>query len=69
MGLGKVNAVGAQLLPEVGDGIQADIAGPGGHVAQNDLDIFQQHVGVGEVDVDLIGAEGTPHMLDAIHRF
>ena len=62
VGLGQMDAVGADLLPEVGDGIQADDAGPHAHVEQQDIKHLEQHIGVREVEVDLVVAERRPEM-------
>ena len=63
VGLGQVQAAGAQLLPEKAHRVQAEVARPLFNVKEEELHHLQQHLGVFVVEVDLVCAEGGPEML------
>jgi len=57
---------GAQLVPDVGDGVEAEDVGPPADVEQQDGDDRDQHPRVVVVEVDLVLAEGRPHEAGAV---
>ena len=63
VGLFEVDAGGSGLLPEVGDGVEPDDFCAVGDVEEQDVEKLKQHIGVGEIEVDLVVAEGGPEML------
>jgi len=61
VGLGKVDTRGADFLPQVCDGIQADKLRPSGRVKKQRIQDIQQYIWIMEIQVDLVGAERSPH--------
>ena len=59
--LGLVLAVRALALPQEGDGVQAQHVDPGGRQAEHRLGHRAEDLGVGVVEVPLVGVEGGPH--------
>ena len=66
--LREVDARGSDRLPEKGDGVHADDLGALGDVVQHGVGHFQEQLGVGVVEVNLVGAEGRPHVARAAGR-
>ena len=59
--LRKVNASRAGLFPKIGNRIEADEGRAAFDVKQKDVENFKQDIGIFEVEVDLVRAEGRPH--------
>ena len=57
MYLGQVAAAGAQLLPDVGDGVQADHVNSPVRKVQQVLRHVPEHRGIGVIQVPLVGIE------------
>ena len=58
-----------RFFPQKAHRIKPNIPRPGLHVEKNDFDVLQQHIGVFEININLVGTEGRPHMLGALDRF
>ena len=56
----QMDAGRADCLPQVGDGIEPDDLGAVVDVEQQDVQVFEQHIRIAEVHVELVVAEGGP---------
>ncbi len=64
MRLFQMNAVCSRDFPHKADGIQADITSPFHKVMQQHIHHRNQHFRRGEIEIDLVFAEGGPEMAD-----
>ena len=62
MGLRQVNTRGADLLPQVGDGIHADDFCPLGHIEKQYPHHVFKNIEAAVVEIDLVRAEGGPQV-------
>ncbi len=69
MGLRQVDAIGADLFPQKRHRIEPDDAHPLVDMQPHDPQKFEQNLGVGEIQIDLIMAEGAPDMARPIGGF
>ncbi len=67
--LGQVNAGRTDLLPKEGHRIQPNDLHPIVDMQPHDPKELQQHLGITEIQIDLIVAEGTPDMASSIGRY
>ena len=65
----QMDARRPRFLPQEPDRIQTKDADSIFQIAANDLQKFQQHLRVCEVEINLIMAKRTPNMLDSIRSF
>ena len=69
VGLRQMNARRADFFPQIGDCIEANDVGPVPDVIEQDAHHFGQHIRIGVVEVDLIGAERRPQVTNAPRGF
>ena len=62
VGLRQIDARGADFLPEIGDSVQTDNPGAVSNIAQHNIEKFKKDVGIGHIQIHLVGAEGRPDM-------
>ena len=62
MGLGQVNTGGTKFFPEIGDGIEPDDPRALAKVVEQDVEVLEEHIGIGEIHIDLVAAEGGPEV-------
>ena len=66
--LRQVDAAGADLFPQIGNGVEADDLGAVMDIEQQNIQKLEQHIRVGEVDIDLVVAERAPNPALAVGR-